>query len=74
MSTSNNFSDGVKDTSNIVDDYLLSVISAATGAETVIRQEMIQQLWSGYGEIVRYDLQGSDSDSVVVKWVSPPTQ
>ncbi len=34
--------------------------------------EPIQSLWSGYGEIVRVRLDGSDVPSVIVKQVAPP--
>jgi hypothetical protein len=50
---------------NIIHDLILT----ATGAKFANRLEVIQRLWSGYGEIVRYGLTGCDSDSVVVKHV-----
>lgn len=36
------------------------------------RQERIQQLWSGYGQIVRVRLSGAVERSVIVKLVQPP--
>nr|WP_269523792.1 phosphotransferase [Coraliomargarita parva] len=33
---------------------------------------MIQSLWSGYGAILRYGLEGATQTSVIVKHVSPP--
>ncbi|MFQ5519060.1 MAG: choline kinase, partial [Mariprofundus sp.] len=36
------------------------IIVDASGAHSVSRGEVIQSLWSGYGEIVRYHLQGGD--------------
>ncbi len=50
------------------------------GVEQVQRGDMIQQLWSGYGEIVRCSLPGAGgpaaqyNSSVVVKAVSPPDE
>lgn len=32
----------------------------------------MQSLWSGYGEIVRVQLEGGEAPSVIVKWVEPP--
>jgi hypothetical protein len=44
-------------------------ILKATGATNLIEIEVIQNLWSGYGEIVRVGLTGSEYKSVVVKHV-----
>ena len=46
--------------------YLLNVTDAADCEEL----EVIQSLWSGYGAISRYRLQGSDRQTVVVKHIS----
>jgi hypothetical protein len=45
------------------------LILYATGASSIRKVEKIQQLWSGYGSIVRCHLDGSDRRSVVVKQV-----
>lgn len=45
------------------------VILAATGASALQEREVIQELWSGYGEILRVDLAEADYASVVVKHV-----
>jgi hypothetical protein len=50
------------------------LICQATGASEAKRRELIQSLWSGYGEIVRYSVQGTEIDSVVVKNVIFPTR
>ncbi|KIH76022.1 choline kinase [Geoalkalibacter ferrihydriticus DSM 17813] len=50
-----------------------TLICEATGAAQAQRRARIQSLWSGYGEIVRYALQGSELASVVVKNVIFPT-
>lgn len=57
-------------------DLIHKKILTATAAEHAQREQILQSLWSGYGEIVRYSLSGGDAcaDSVVVKWVSPPTK
>lgn len=47
-------------------------ILRSTGASGILGSEMIQRLWSGYGSIVRYALEGGTVESVVVKHVSPP--
>lgn len=50
---------------------LQNLILKATGAQTAYRLEVLQRLWSGYGEIVRYGLRGCDRNSVIVKNVMP---
>lgn len=47
-------------------DYLLSVTGAISCAEV----EVIQSLWSGYGQIARYQLQDSQFKTVVVKHIA----
>jgi aminoglycoside phosphotransferase (APT) family kinase protein len=49
-----------------------ALILKSTRAETATRLEMVQRLWSGYGEIVRYGLTGGDKASVIVKHVKLP--
>lgn len=44
-------------------------IKKLTGASSIQEQETIQKLWSGYGEIVRYALEGGSRNSVVIKHV-----
>ncbi len=46
-----------------------SIILKATGAKSLFEIEVIQSLWSGYGVIIRYGLNGSSIKSVVVKHV-----
>jgi len=48
------------------------IIQSATGASRVTELGVLQKLWSGYGSIVRYAVEGTDIGSVVVKHVSPP--
>lgn len=46
------------------------LIRKVTGAVSVSRQQVLQSLWSGYGEIVRYRLAGCARPSVIVKHVN----
>jgi hypothetical protein len=48
------------------------VVLKATGAEAIFHREDIQSLWSGYGKIMRYGLEGSELTSVVIKHVQLP--
>jgi len=50
----------------------LDWIAEVTGSKRAHRAERIQSLWSGYGEIVRVNLDGGSVESAVVKHVSPP--
>ncbi len=47
-------------------DYLLSV----TKARSCTEREVIQPLWSGYGKISRYQLDGSPWSTVVIKHIA----
>lgn len=49
-------------------------ICKLTGASRAERGPVLQQLWSGYGEIVRYQLAGADVPSVVVKQIALPEE
>lgn len=53
---------------------LQSLILQATDATALYKIETLQSLWSGYGEIVRYGLQGSELQTVIVKHVRLPDQ
>lgn len=57
----------------MIDQDHLQIILDATGADSVTGTQSIQLLWSGYGEIVRVRLKGGDADSVIAKWVHPPS-
>jgi len=50
------------------------IIRQATGASQITHLDDIQSLWSGYGKIMRYGVQGSVRESVVVKHVKLPDQ
>ena len=53
---------------------LLDIVKQATGASDATQGEIIQSLWSGYGEIVRIQLKGAPVQSVVLKHVRFPTE
>lgn len=53
---------------------LEAFICSATGAQSAIARETLQQLWSGYGAIERYALSGSEIGSVILKRICPPAQ
>lgn len=55
-----------------MNQHFKDTILQATGAESLFEIEVIQSLWSGYGEIVRLGLVGSEMKSVVVKHVNLP--
>ena len=57
-----------------MNDFFQATILRATGAKEIFEIEAIQNLWSGYGKIVRYGLKGSVMQSVVVKHVRLPQQ
>lgn len=50
-------------------ESLKNVILQATSATAIADQELIQELWSGYGKIIRMELRGGTADRVVVKHV-----
>lgn len=49
-----------------------SAILDTTGASALRVTEIIQELWSGYGQILRIDLTDGDRETVVVKHVTMP--
>ncbi len=57
-----------------MDKKLEQIILGSTGAETAELGETIASLWSGYGEIVRVNLKGGVTESVVLKHVRFPTE
>ena len=46
----------------------------ATGARDAVRGPVVQSLWSGYGEIVRYHLEGADVPTVILKHIVFPDE
>jgi hypothetical protein len=51
---------------------IANTVLAATGAQTIRSATVIQSLWSGYGEIVRLELEGSTYPSVILKHIKLP--
>ena len=51
-----------------IEKYVLS----ATGATAITSQQSVQTLWSGYGKIKRYFLEGGTQPSVIVKHIQLP--
>jgi len=56
-----------------MNEYFKSIILQKTGASSLIEKELIQELWSGYGKIMRIGLTDAAVDSVVVKHVQLPS-
>ena len=48
------------------------IILKATGASAFSENQKIQDLWSGYGKILRLDLEGSKDHTVVIKHIKLP--
>ena len=55
-----------------MNEYFKSIILRCTGASSLIEKEVIQELWSGYGKIIRVGLEDADVESLVVKHVQLP--
>lgn len=55
-----------------MNDYVQSILLQKTGASSIAEKEVIQELWSGYGKIMRLRLRDAAADSVVVKHVQLP--
>ena len=55
-----------------MNEYFKSIILQRTGASALTEKELIQELWSGYGKIIRVGLENAAAASVVVKHVQLP--
>ncbi len=55
-----------------MNDYFKSIILQKTGAPSLVEKEVIQELWSGYGKIIRIALENAAIESIVVKHVQLP--
>ena len=55
-----------------MNEYFRSIILQRTGASSLFEKEMIQELWSGYGKIIRVGLENAAVESVVAKHVQLP--
>jgi hypothetical protein len=57
-----------------MNEQFKNTILEATTASSITNSEVIQNLWSGYGQILRLSLKGGSHSSVVVKHVKLPKQ
>ncbi len=55
-----------------MNEIFKSIVLNRTGATALTSIEVIQNLWSGYGKIMRIGLENSDTKSVVAKHVQLP--
>lgn len=55
-----------------MDKIFEDIIVKTTGAKALGTYDVIQNLWSNYGQIIRYKLIGSEYNSVVIKHVKLP--
>jgi len=55
-----------------MNDHFKSIILQKTGASALFEKEVIQELWSGYGKIIRVGLENAAVENVVVKHVQLP--
>ncbi|MDF1656897.1 MAG: phosphotransferase [Verrucomicrobiales bacterium] len=58
----------------MIDPALESFVKASTGASRVKFAGVVQELWSGYGKILRLNLVGAEQTSVIAKHIAAPTQ
>ena len=56
------------------DPGLLEIVLRSTGAAAISGTEVVQSLWSGYGQIVRCQLTGGMTPSVILKHVRWPDE
>ena len=57
---------------SLMNEYFKSIILQKTGASSLFEKEVIQELWSGYGKIMRIGLENASTKSIVVKHVQLP--
>ena len=55
-----------------MNEYFKSIILQNTGASSLFEKEIIQELWSGYGKIIRIGLENAAVKSVIIKHVQLP--
>jgi aminoglycoside phosphotransferase (APT) family kinase protein len=65
---------GMQGSEGAARDKVEEMTLTATGASRLVSRAVVQSLWSGYGEILRCQLEGAAVPSVVVKHVKWPTQ
>lgn len=57
-----------------IDTDLQAVVLRAARADAIVEPQIVQELWSGYGQIVRCRLDGGPAPSVIAKHVRWPDQ
>lgn len=55
-----------------MNQYFEGIILNATNARALGHQELIQSLWSGYGEILKVQLVDGDYESIILKYIELP--
>ncbi|MFK7980257.1 MAG: phosphotransferase [Saprospiraceae bacterium] len=55
-----------------MNEHFKSIILQNTGAASLFEKEIIQELWSGYGKIIRVGLKDATVKSVIIKHVQLP--
>ncbi len=50
------------------------IVLKSTGSKSLELEEVVQELWSGYGKILRYNLSGGKNKSAIVKYVTYPNR
>lgn len=55
-----------------MNDEIISFIRSATSASSITVGEKLQELWSGYGSIIRIHLDLPDKPTVILKSINPP--
>lgn len=50
-------------------DWIDKCVLQHTGASSIISRQVVQELWSGYGQIIRFELDGGHYQSVIVKHI-----
>lgn len=59
---------------------LLKQVCSNTGASRVVGSQLVQTLWSGYGQIIRLNLEYDETlhhggvSSVIIKYIQPPVE
>lgn len=53
-------------------EEIYATILTLTGASSIDKEEVVQELWSSYGHIIRYHLHGGEMPSVILKQIHWP--
>lgn len=56
-----------------MNSHFKSIILKSTGATSLYEKEIIQELWSGYGKIMRVTLENAPIESVIIKHIQLPS-